>query len=210
MLCHFFLFIQAIELMVVDALTLANGELSISASIHEPAEFWKLDDSIVKQIETSDKQELKKARDLVWRIRKRDLYQFCNEYIVPKDKQEHFKSITPQDIVCSQKNGDPPLKEEDIAVSIVKIDLTRGRNNPLESIKFFQDYETDFKFPIRDELISHLLPSFYQDMIVRVYSKKSELVGAVSKAFENYQLKTYGRKAQVHDTPEKKKSRLRY
>lgn len=37
-----FLFLQAMELMVVDALTLANGELSISASIHEPANFWKV------------------------------------------------------------------------------------------------------------------------------------------------------------------------
>lgn len=39
-----------------------------------------------------------------------------------------------------------------------------------------QDYESDYKFPIRDERISHLLPAFYQDMIVRVYSKKPELV----------------------------------
>ncbi|PPD89230.1 hypothetical protein GOBAR_DD13826 [Gossypium barbadense] len=215
--------VKAIELMVVDALTLAHGELSISASIQEPAKFWKLDDSILRQIETSDKQELKKARDLVLRIRRRDLYQsvfrsststadyilqFCNEFAVPKDKQEHFKDITPQDIVCSQKNGDTPLNEEDISVSIVKINLTRGRSNPLESIKFFQDYESDYKFPIRDERISHLLPAFCQDMIVRVYSKKPELVGAVSKAFENYQLKTYGMKAQVHDTPEKKKRRV--
>lgn len=28
--------------------------------------------------------------------------QFCNEFSVPKDKLEHFKDITPQDIVCSQ------------------------------------------------------------------------------------------------------------
>lgn len=34
-------------------------------------------------------------------------------------------------------------------------------------------------------------------------------VEAVSKAFENYQLKTFGRNAQVHETPEKKK-RLKY
>ncbi|KAJ6866643.1 hypothetical protein NC652_038020 [Populus alba x Populus x berolinensis] len=27
---------------------------------------------------------------------------FCNEFSVPKDKLEHFKDITPQDIVCSQ------------------------------------------------------------------------------------------------------------
>ncbi|XP_022725971.1 deoxynucleoside triphosphate triphosphohydrolase SAMHD1 homolog isoform X1 [Durio zibethinus] len=229
--------VKAIELMVVDALTLANGELSISETIHEPAKFWKLDDSILRQIETSDKQELKEARDLILSIRRRDLYQvpfdnkwkqiallslstefldcaistidyilqFCNEFSVPKDKLEHFKDITPQNIVCSQRNGGTTLKEEDIAVSIVKIDLTRGRSNPMESINFFQDYESDYKFPIPEERISHLLPAFCQDTIVRVYSKKPELVGAVSEAFENYQVKTYGMKAQVHDTPEKKK-----
>ncbi|XVF84957.1 hypothetical protein PTKIN_Ptkin17bG0081100 [Pterospermum kingtungense] len=202
--------VKAIELMVLDALTLANGELSISASIQEPAKFWKLDESILRQIETSDKQELKKARDLILRIRRRDLYQFCNEFSVPKDNLEHFKDITPQDIVCSQKNGGTTLEEDDVAVSIVKIDLTRGRRNPLEKYDkdhnfLIKDYESDYKFSIRDERISHLLPAFYQDMIVRVYSKKPELVGAVSEAFENYQLKTYGMKTQVHDTPEKKK-----
>ncbi|MBA0559817.1 hypothetical protein Goshw_014694 [Gossypium schwendimanii] len=45
-------------------------------------------------------------------------------------------------------------------------------------------------------------------MIVRVYSKKPELVAAVSEAFENFQLKIYGVKAQVHATPEKKKRRF--
>ncbi|RVW46471.1 hypothetical protein CK203_010960 [Vitis vinifera] len=67
-----------------------------------------------------------------------------------------------------------------------------------------QDYESDEKFSISDDRISHLLPTSYQDMIVRVYSKKPELVGAISEAFENFQVKTYGIKAQVHATPEKK------
>lgn len=39
-----------------------------------------------------------------------------------------------------------------------------------------QDYESDEKFLISDDRISHLLPTSYQDMIVRVYSKKPELV----------------------------------
>ena len=42
--------------------------------------------------------------------------------------------------------------------------------------KLFQDYDSDEKFPISDDKISHLLPTSYQDMIVRVYSKKAELV----------------------------------
>lgn len=39
-----------------------------------------------------------------------------------------------------------------------------------------QDYESEEKFSIPDDRISHLLPSSYQDMIVRVYSKKPHLV----------------------------------
>lgn len=47
----------------------------------------------------------------------------------------------------------------------------------LTSSRSIQDYESEEKFSISDDRISHLLPTFYQDMIVRVYSKKPELVG---------------------------------
>ncbi|XP_062152541.1 uncharacterized protein LOC133860899 [Alnus glutinosa] len=196
--------VKAIELMLVDAMLKANDYLEISSYIQDPSEYWKLDDTIIKTIETAPNQELKESRDLILRIRRRNLYQFCNEYAVPKDKLENFKDITPQDIVCSQKNGGVILKEEDVSVSNVRIDLTHGRHNPLERINFFKDYESEDKFSISDDRISHLLPTSYQDMIVRVYSKKPELVGAISEAFENFQLQTYGIKAQVHATPEKK------
>ncbi|KAL6983682.1 hypothetical protein U1Q18_017060 [Sarracenia purpurea var. burkii] len=199
--------VKAVELMLVDALTKANDYLNIASRIQDPAAFWKLDDSIIKNIEISSNQELKESRDLIMRVRRRDLYQFCNEFSVPKENLEHFKDVTPQAIICSQKAGGITLKEDDIAVSNVRIDLTCGRNNPVERIKFFKDYESNEIFPIQDERISHLLPAYYQDMIVRVYSKKPELVEAVAAAFENFQLRTYGMKAQVHSTPEKKKHR---
>ncbi|KDO82441.1 hypothetical protein CISIN_1g039727mg [Citrus sinensis] len=196
--------VKAIELMLVDALLEANEHLGISSSIQQPAEFWKLDDTIINAILADPRPELKKARDIILRVRRRQLYQFCNEYSVPKAKQEHFKGITAQDIVCSQKAGEVTLKEEDVIVSIVKIDLTRGKKNPLERY----DYCSDVKFLIdKEERISHLLPTFCQDMIVRVYAKEPHLVEAVSDAFENFQMKTYGEKTQVHSTPEKKKRR---
>ncbi|XP_068637782.1 uncharacterized protein [Aristolochia californica] len=199
--------VKAIDLMFVDALLKANDYLGISAQVFDPAEYWKLDDSILKTIETAPDEDLREARDLILRIRRRDLYQFCNEYAVPKDKLEHFKAITPKDIVCSQKTARVNLKEEDVIVSNVKIDLTRGKDNPLERIKFFKDYESEENFTISHDRISHLLPAFYEDRIVRVYTRKPELVEAVSNAFENFQLKTYGIKAQVHETPEKKRRR---
>ncbi|MFS7994938.1 putative HD/PDEase domain-containing protein [Helianthus anomalus] len=200
--------VKAIELMFVDALVKADNYLLVSSFIHDPSQYWKLDDSIIKTIETDDADELKESRDLIKRIRRRDLYQFCNEFTVPMDKLEHFKYVTAQDIVCSQKSGGINLREEDIAVSNVKIDLTKGRNNPLESINFFEDYDSKEKFPISKDQISHLLPACNQDLIVRVYSKKPELVEVVSQAFENFQLKMYGMKAQVHGTPERKRRRI--
>uniref|UniRef100_A0ACD6APZ3 Uncharacterized protein n=1 Tax=Avena sativa TaxID=4498 RepID=A0ACD6APZ3_AVESA len=138
-----------------------------------------------------------------------EFWKFCNQYSVPKDKLEHFKDITAQDIVCSQKSSKVLLNEEDVAVSNVKIDLTRGRDNPLESVKFFKDSRCEEKFAITDDRVSHLLPACNQDRIVRVYAKKPELVEAVSEAFENLQLRMYGEKTQVHDTPKKKKKRSR-
>ncbi|CAL1383499.1 unnamed protein product [Linum trigynum] len=196
--------VKGIELMAVDALTKANEAFGIADAVQNPGEFWKLDDTILKRIEVDERPELKEARDLVLRIRRRDLYQFCNEFAVPKENLDHFKDVTPQDIICSQRSSDVTLKEEDIAVSTVKIDLTRGSSNPLESVKFFQDYDSTDRFTIPVERISHLVPAVCQDKIVSVYAKKPELVEVVSQAFENFQMTTYGVKA-ILATPEKKK-----
>ncbi|KAL2943558.1 Deoxynucleoside triphosphate triphosphohydrolase SAMHD1-like protein [Bienertia sinuspersici] len=137
---------KAVELMVADALVEANSYLEISSCIQDPSEYWKLDDTIIKTIETAPDQELK-AKNLIQRIR-RDFIRyflgwglggngamgllFCNEYAVPKDKLEHFKNVTSQDVICSQKSSGMMLKEDDIVVSNVKIALTRGTLNPLE------------------------------------------------------------------------------
>ncbi|KAK4715814.1 hypothetical protein R3W88_014152 [Solanum pinnatisectum] len=200
--------VKAIDLMVVDALIKANDHLQIDSLIDEPAQYWMLDDTIVKTIETSTHQDLEESRNLIRRIRRRDIYQFCNEFAVPKENLEYFKNVTAQDIICSQKS-DAQLNEEDVIVTNIKIDLTSGRNNPLERISFFQDYDSFEKSHIKDDRISHLLPACYQDLIVRVYTRDPKLVEAVSNAFENFQMKTYGEKTQVHATPEKKK-RLKY
>ncbi|KAL5699154.1 hypothetical protein ACHQM5_030095 [Ranunculus cassubicifolius] len=134
------------------------------------------------------------------------LWQFCNDYVVPKDKIEHFRDITAKDIICSQKSNGITLTEEDVAVCNVKIDLSRGMYNPLE--RYFKndlDYDSDEKFPISDHQVSNLLPTFSQDKIVRVYAKKHELVKDIAEAFVNFQEKTFGRTVQICPTPEKKK-----
>ncbi|MCO5598295.1 hypothetical protein L7F22_052387 [Adiantum nelumboides] len=193
--------VKALEYMLVDAFLLANDYLRISDNVLDSQSFWKLDDTILKVIETSNDRELAAAREIVIRMRRRELYQCCNEYAVPKEKLEHFKTVRAEDIVCSQVKSGVNLSSDDIVVSNVKIYLTRGKEDPVQRVHFFKDYESDEKFNIPKERISHLLPDCFEDRIVRVYSKKPGLVDAVSEAFENFQLRTYGIKTQVHGTP---------
>ncbi|WOL18455.1 deoxynucleoside triphosphate triphosphohydrolase [Canna indica] len=67
--------VKAIELMVVDALVKANDYLQISSYPFDPAQYWKLDDTILKTIEFADSKKLKESREIIQRIRRRDLYQ---------------------------------------------------------------------------------------------------------------------------------------
>eukprot|EP01018_Ginkgo_biloba_P025983 Gb_36970 [translate_table: standard] len=78
--------VKALELMLTDALVLANGYLAISSQIDNPADFWKvvwrfdeLDDLVLKTIETAPDEELKEAQALILRMRRRDLYQVEKE-----------------------------------------------------------------------------------------------------------------------------------
>ncbi|MCO5595839.1 hypothetical protein L7F22_049890 [Adiantum nelumboides] len=147
--------VKALEYMLVDALVLANIYLLISENVQDPENFWKLDDTILKIMETSNKRELVEAQKLVIRMRHRELYQYCNEYAVPKEQLEHFKTVEPADIVCSQVRSGVDFSMDDIVVSNVKIDLTCGREDPVQRVHFFKDYESDEKFTIPKDRISH-------------------------------------------------------
>ncbi|CAM6092121.1 unnamed protein product [Calypogeia fissa] len=53
--------VKPLELMMADAFLLADNYVGISQHIHSPEFFWKLDDGILKAIETSDPPELEEA-----------------------------------------------------------------------------------------------------------------------------------------------------
>ncbi|EFJ21552.1 hypothetical protein SELMODRAFT_106890 [Selaginella moellendorffii] len=215
--------VKALELMLADVLVLSDDYLGISAGVFDPEQFWKMDDSLLKAIETSDVDELKEARELVWRMKRcgQGLYQFCNEYLVPKEKTEHFKDVTAKDIVCCgvrslyatchnllsmQKSG-AKISEDDIVVSNVKIDLACGKPDPLSGVHFFKEFDDSVKFTVDRQNLSGFYSDHCVDRIVRVYAKKPELVEAVSEAFEAFQLRTYDYKPQLHGTPDGKKRR---
>lgn len=197
--------------MVVDALLAADQAWNnkISNAIWDEKEFIKLDDTILKRIEWSHEPEMQSARDIVRRIRTRDLYQYVNEYAVPEEKIQHFKPVTEVDITACQGDNNIPhgLRPEDIVVQNMKIDYAMKDKNPVDSVKFFQEYADTTSFHIDKSKVSVLLPSNFMERKVRVFSKSRDpvYVEAVEQAFINHQKKMYHTEQQV--TPARKRPR---
>jgi hypothetical protein len=92
-------------------------------------------------------------------------------------------------------------------VQNVKIDYAMKSENPVDSVKFFQDYGDERSFHIDKSKVSLLLPNSFIERKVRVFSKNRDpvYVEAVAKAFENYQRRMYKQELQL--TPMRKRAR---
>ena len=202
---------KAIEYMIVDALVEADvaWDSEISKSIWDVNEFIRLDDTILKRIEWSKESKLQKGRDLVRKIRRRELYQYVNDFAVPEEDIIGFKPVTEVDITSCQGDNNIPggLRPDDIIVQNVKIDYSMKSKNPVDSVKFFQDYGDTRSFHIDKSKVSLLLPNSFIERKVRVFSKSKDpmYVEAAAKAFGNYQRRMYKQELQL--TPMRKRAR---
>jgi HD superfamily phosphohydrolase len=204
---------KGIEFMVADAMTYADSawDNSISSATQRPEDFCRIDDTVLKQIELSREPELQPARDIVSRIRRRDLYRFVNEFTVPTEYLNDFTPPREEDITqCQRQNNIVQLEPQDIVVNNLKIDWAmKGQNkNPCDFVKFFKAAGSKDKFHIDRDKVSSLYPTTFLDRKVRVYSKKNDpdSIKAVSEAFEEYQLRSFSSTRQpAEHTPRKRK-----
>ena len=202
---------KAIEYMVVDCLLHADvawgGE--ISNAIRSPKSFQRLDDTILKRIEWSEDPKLRDAKTILERLRRRELYRYVNEFAVPQSRLAKWPDhgVTPADVVsCQDAKGGVQLRPEDVIVHNLKIDWTSKNKNPVDSINFFQDYDSMEKFAIPREKVSSLIPETFIERKVRVFCKRSdqESADALERAFLNFQKRDFGDSLHVHSTPVKK------
>lgn len=199
---------KAIEYMVVDCLLHADAAWGgkISNSILSPQDFQRLDDTVLKRIEWSDDPKLKDAQAVLQRLRRRELYRYVNEFAVPGERLANWKAVTPADVVsCQDAQGGVQLRPEDVIVHNLKIDWTSKNENPVNSIKFFRDYDSTEKFAIPKEKVSSLIPDTFLERKVRVFSKRSdqEAIDALDRAFLRFQEREYGKTLRVDGTPAK-------
>ncbi|KAI8899413.1 hypothetical protein BC833DRAFT_585820 [Globomyces pollinis-pini] len=180
--CRFSLFKQvythrvstAIEYMIKDIFLLADPHLKISQNIHDMSQYVFLDDSILLAIERSQKIQLKPARDLLKRLRKRDLYKFIDQVIIPFELLDSGfdKSQITSHMIWKLTNC-KELKESDIIVQWLTLNYAMKDRNPVDSVRFYSKYDLNKAVSIRKEQVSGLIPEHYKEVTVRVYSRQT-------------------------------------
>ncbi|KAJ3323988.1 SAM domain and HD [Boothiomyces sp. JEL0866] len=171
-----------IEYMICDALISANPYLKISEYISNMKRYTTLDDSILLLIEKSEAKELAEARDIIRRIRKRDLYRFADQLIIPI---EHFDDIDETKITSASIKSQIPnasITENDIIVQFMTLNYAMKDKNPVDSIRFFTKYDS-IPISIKKEQVSGLIPEQYKEVIVRIFSRKATNVQEIQKGF---------------------------
>ncbi|KAG0168582.1 SAM domain and HD [Apophysomyces sp. BC1015] len=132
---------KAVELMITDALLSADPYLGISTSVDKPEEYLHMTDDIIRAIERSKNPELEEARQIMKRLRTRDLYKFVDEFLLPAELESRISTatISAQEIISHQSDNDG-LTEHDVIVSWLKINYAMKDRNPVDSIRFFSKF----------------------------------------------------------------------
>ncbi|KAF9910748.1 SAM domain and HD [Lobosporangium transversale] len=183
---------KAIEYMLVDALMTANNVLGISSMINVPEDYLHLTDDIVRQIERSREPGLEESKAIIKRIRTRNLYKFVDELLIPKEKLGRLTkhNVNSLEIVSCQGPNDH-LEVDDVIVEFLKNNYAMKDRNPVDNIKFFSKNNHSVSYHIPKEKVSSLIPSEFQENIIRVYSRDPSKVKAVHEAFRRLMSRFY-------------------
>ena len=160
---------ESIEFMFADSLILADKELGISQTISN-SDFISITDNILHQIEYSNNNNLQKSREIIKKIRNRDLYCYIGEYL------SNCNDELTVDMLIDNIGVD--ISRDDIIIRDVKFNFTNSKSNPIDNIYFYSHknhYEKSnetFKIDISKK--SKILPNTFEDRIFKIYCKKKE------------------------------------
>ncbi|KAJ8041239.1 Deoxynucleoside triphosphate triphosphohydrolase SAMHD1 [Holothuria leucospilota] len=202
---------KILEAMIVDALIAANDHLlfagkdgkmtKMSEAIDDMEAYSKLTDHVMWMILTSTDKKLDKARQLIDRIMKRDLYICVGQTQLKKNVQSNE---TPSKLVSQlidikkedsereiydllNREAKEKIAPDDIVVHIASYSYGMGEKDPVEHVKFYPKSDPSVTVEIR-KLIdrdSMALPRQFSERCLRVCMKQSNIqcVSWVKEAF---------------------------
>ncbi len=173
----------AIELMLADILTLAEGPLRIRARMNDVDQYVYLTDAILNEIEVSDLPELGKAKALLQRLRRRDLYKAVGVVSISAACVDAFKKLHHEARVARLAVG---VKPEDLVVHINIIDYGKQRDNPLDHVLCFRDWTDTVATPLKVAEVTAVFPNEFREVNVRCYTKDKTKKKAIAQAWDRY------------------------
>ena len=176
---------KAIEYMITDALVEADTcwDRRLSNAIDDPREYWKLTDHVLKEIEVSSQPCLARARAIIYNLRRRKLYKYVDERIVPEGVAGGLAKVTATELVGYNTSA-TELHVEDIIVQDVCLNYGSHARNPVDATHFF-DIRSSASFSVARERVSYILPTHFEERLVRVYSRNAadDVIVAIGAAF---------------------------
>jgi len=196
---------NSIELMMADVFSLADPYMHISDKVDDAQKYIHLTDCILKTIESDLSLELEPARKLLRRIRKRDLYRFVDEYILPGKQKNYVVMPTVADIITCQSHDGINLTEDDIVIDTHFNNYALNDQNPIDNIKWFTKWDQTESISMSQKDISLLAPSTFSEKYVRIYCRNRNKFPTVQTAWENYV-----KKNDIPISPFRKNRKLEY
>jgi len=177
---------KSVEYMITDALVEADPYLKISEMIHRPEQYVHLSDSILYRIENSTEDELAKSRQILKRLKRRQLYKFVDEILLSTEKSQELGSVREVDITSCQ-DGDGQLLPGDIIIHNMKINYALQDRNPVDHCLFYRfGNDSEKPFHIAKDQVSYLIPDKFIERYIRVFVRDPRKLESAYKAFQNW------------------------
>lgn len=179
---------KAIELMIVDALVLADPILKLSEKTHNANEYLYLNDSVLLDIEKSSCPELAASREIIKRIRTRRLYKHVDVHMFAAEHRATLKQLTPAMVaeaakhVVMPEDEDVQLTAEDVAIDITLIHLGMKDKRPVDLVMFYGKRNPNVCSKAAPENVSHVFSESSQELCLRVFTRNPDKFGIVQAA----------------------------
>jgi hypothetical protein len=110
--------------MITDALLLADPYLKLSEAVDRGDTFVHLTDCILKEIEKSHVDELAPSREIIYDLRRRNLYRFVDEIILSPQLKNKFPDLHSMPSIILQFHDQTTFQNSILAVSILLLILS--------------------------------------------------------------------------------------
>jgi hypothetical protein len=132
---------------------------------------------------------------LIKQLRRRRLYPFVDEYLIPPELTTRIPKVTSKDIACQGTRLCESLDPEDIIVYDGKLNYNFKDQNPVDNVQFYSSTDLNSAFHIPKEQVSLLFPDKVQHSTVQYCYRlmANALLPGVVLQFEERIIRVYSR-----------------